>query len=121
MSEDFWCGYNLKGYYHNESASKIYMDSCYKIKDFNEEEYMTNYHTCRETWDADTNVLDKVTCSGLGQKNITFKPNAWFTEHHIANQVANIPKPIIGVSGDVFLEAGYKDDMYITVGRCSTL
>ena len=68
-----------------------------------------NYHTCREEWtDELPFTLNKVTCiEKFDASGIVFKPNGWFTKYHIAYQVANIPKPIIGVSGDVFLEAGF--------------
>ena len=94
------------------------------IKRFGEEDIEENYHTCREEWDANTNALNKVTCEfghvGSHSSAILFKPNGWFTKYRIAAEVANIPKAYMA-GETVISPAGTKDDMFIYVGRCSTL
>ena len=120
-AEHFMCTYNKKGDYHNENTSKIYMDSCYLIKKFGEEDDILHYQTCREEWtDELPFTLNKVHCSETNETSgFIFKPNGWFTKYRIAEQVANIPKPIT-YDGKVIIEAGVKDDMSLYVGRCST-
>jgi hypothetical protein len=120
-AEHFFCSTKKEGYYHNKNTSKIYMDSCYFVKNFTAEESPLNYKTCREEWDADTNVLNKVTCKGdRGESSILFKPNAWFTHYYIARQVANVPKEE-KIGEYLLYPEGHKDEMHIYVGRCSTL
>ena len=120
-AEHFMCTQNKKGDYYNETSGKIFKDSCYLIKKFGEEEDDFDYHTCREEWSFDQpTTLYKVTCSDkFDVYGFVFKPNGWFTKYRIADQVANIPKPITH-NGRVIVEAGVKDDMSIYVGRCST-
>ena len=119
------CAFNRAKYYHNTFTSQIFMDSCYMIKEFGEEVKEDSYRTCREEWDANTNALKKVTCKTVpvGEfilESILFKPNGWFTKYRIAGEVANIPKALM-VDDYVISPAGVKDDMFIFVGRCSTL
>ena len=120
-AKHYMCSRNKKGDFHNESSNKIFMDSCYLIKNFGEEETESNYQTCREEWTAELPfTLNKVHCSEANDpQGIIFKPNGWFTKYGVADQVANIPKPIY-INDKVIVEAGVKDDMLLYVGRCST-
>ena len=120
--EHFLCSGDRQG--SEKMLSRIYMDSCYKIKELGDEVDDFSYRTCREEWDANTNALIKVSCEfnnvRFHSSAILFKPNGWFTEYRIAAQVANLPKALM--SGETVISpAGAKDDMFIYVGKCSTL
>lgn len=121
-AEHIMCTQNKIGDYYDKRSDILFRDSCYLIKKFGDKTDVLNYKTCMEEWGDSPFTLNKVTCSlgssKSGVDGVVFTPDGWFTKYRIAQQVSNIPKPI-SVNGEVIIEAGRKDDMFIEVGRCS--
>jgi len=112
------CSWGQEGEYKSGgyAASR---DGCYLIKELGEESNQGNFRTCREFWNSYEGSwkLDTIHCPvGLIIPQMTFKPNGLIHLYKSGSLEAN-PKG----DKESNIPPDYKDSMYLSFGRCSTL
>jgi hypothetical protein len=117
--KNMFCAYGQEE--ESEDYSSVIKDGCYMIKEFGEESHGANSKLCREHWDKDKQgslKLDMVRCS-WGNPRMSFKPNGLI---HVYNpgSLEDNPKAYIQ-DGVTIIPADYKDSMYVSFGRCTTI